>query len=156
MLRSNPDAHPDPDPDPDRAASLGLLARAPASRLAALLGDLPPHGLLRPAETGTVMVRGRQGATGAAFNLGEMTVTRCTVQLEGGTVGHGYVQGRDKDHARRVALVDALLQTDQGARVQAQVIAPLAREEAARRHDRAVRAAATKVEFFTMKRGEDA
>lgn len=150
-----PCSSPHTRPDRDRAADLGLLARAPAPRLAALLTDLPPHSLLRPAETGTVMLRGRQGATGAAFNLGEMTVTRCSVRLQDGAVGHGYVQGRDKAHARRAALVDALLQTDQGSQLRAQIIAPLAAEEAARRSAKAVRAAATKVEFFTLARGED-
>ena len=58
------------------------------------------------------MVRGRAGATGAPFNLGEMTVTRCSVRLSDGEVGHGYVHGRDKAHAERAALIDALMQTD--------------------------------------------
>ena len=91
---------------------LGLLARAPAARVAALFtafGPAPAHAVLRPAEIGTVMVRGRAGATGAAFNVGEMTVTRCSVRLDDGTVGHGYVQGRCRDHARNAALIDALM-----------------------------------------------
>ena len=78
---------------------MSLLAKAPAARLGALLdglGELPRHRLLRRPETGLVMVRGRMGGTGGAFNLGEMTVTRCTVQLDSGTVGHGYVGGRDR------------------------------------------------------------
>ena len=56
------------------------------------------------------MVRGRAGGTGAPFNLGEMTVTRCSLQLADGTVGHAYVPGRDRDHARRAAICDALMQ----------------------------------------------
>jgi len=143
------------DQDQDRAAIMGLLARAPARRLAALLPDLPAHALLRGPETGTVMVRGRQGGTGAPFNLGEMTVTRCTLRLDCGIVGHAHVQGRDKDHARRAALVDALVQTGAGAALRETVLAPLAAEEAARREARARKAAATKVEFFTLVRGED-
>ena len=35
------------------------------------------------------------GGGGAAFNLGEMTVTRCTVRTETGFVGHAYVAGRE-------------------------------------------------------------
>jgi hypothetical protein len=66
------------------------------------------HEILRPPEIGTVMVRGRAGATGAAFNLGEMTVTRASVRLSSGAVGHGHVQGRDKDAALAAALIDAL------------------------------------------------
>lgn len=144
-------------PLPDsRADNLGLLARASASRVAALLPDLPGHQVLRAPEIGTVMVRGRAGGTGAPFNLGETTVTRASVQLSCGTVGHGYVQGRSRDHALRAAAIDALLQTDAAPRIAAEVIAPLRAEEAARRSDRASRAAATRVEFFTLVRGEDA
>lgn len=138
-----------------RRAILGLLARAPAARLAALLPDLPPHEWLRAPEVGAVMVRGRMGAVGAPFNLGEMTVTRCALRLADGTVGHGYVQGRDKAHATRAALIDALMQGAHAPQIEAEVLAPL-RAEAAQRHlARAEKAAATKVEFFTMVRGED-
>jgi alpha-D-ribose 1-methylphosphonate 5-triphosphate synthase subunit PhnG len=134
---------------------MSILAKAPPARLAALLPDLPPHDLLRAPEVGAVMVRGRVGGTGAPFNLGEMTVTRCSVRLPGGTVGHAWVQGRDKDHARRAALADALLQTGAAAETEIRVIVPLRAEAAARRAARAAKAAATKVDFFTMVRGED-
>ncbi|MEM6356443.1 MAG: phosphonate C-P lyase system protein PhnG [Pseudomonadota bacterium] len=142
---------------------LGLLARAAPGTLdermdaaRAALGDLPPHRWLRPPETGSVMLRGRTGGTGAPFNLGEMTVTRCTLALDDGTVGHAMVPGRDKAHAEHVALADALLQRD-GSRhaVQAAVLDPLAAEEDAAAHAVAAKAAATKVDFFTMVRGED-
>jgi alpha-D-ribose 1-methylphosphonate 5-triphosphate synthase subunit PhnG len=101
------------------------------------------------------MVQGRVGGTGNAFNLGEMTVTRCSLQLPCGTVGHGYVQGRSKADARTAALVDALMQTDRADNVRVAVIAPLAAEGAARQQARADKAAATRVEFFTLVRGED-
>lgn len=132
---------------------MGLLARADAAHLSALFPDLPDHALLRGPETGAVMVRGRQGGTGAPFNLGEMSVTRCSVQLASGAVGHAHVQGRDKAHARRAAVIDALLQGDDS--LQTTVLEPLAEAEAARRQARAAKAGATKVEFFTMVRGED-
>ncbi|OJY32328.1 MAG: phosphonate C-P lyase system protein PhnG [Rhodobacterales bacterium 65-51] len=138
-----------------RKGWMSLLAKAPPARLAALLPDLPETALLRPAEVGSVMVRGRVGGTGAPFNLGEMTVTRCSLRLDCGAVGHAYVQGRDKDHARRAAVVDALMQTPEAARVEAQVLHPLRLEAEARRTTRAAKAAATKVEFFTMVRGGD-
>jgi alpha-D-ribose 1-methylphosphonate 5-triphosphate synthase subunit PhnG len=138
-----------------RKGWMSLLAKAPPARLAALLPDLPETALLRPAEVGSVMMRGRVGGTGAPFNLGEMTVTRCSLRLDCGAVGHAYVQGRDKDHARRAAVVDALMQTPEAARVEAQVLHPLRLEAEARRTTRAAKAAATKVEFFTMVRGED-
>ncbi len=138
-----------------RQAWMGLLARAPAARLAALMPELPEHQVLRAPEVGAVMVRGRSGATGAPFNLGEMTVTRCVVRLGDGTVGHAHVQGRDKAHALRAAALDACLQGPGAAEVRARVLAPLGAEEVARRQARAARAASTKVEFFTLVRGED-
>ncbi|MCA0942409.1 phosphonate C-P lyase system protein PhnG [Salipiger pacificus] len=139
-----------------RQGWMGLLARAPAERLEALLAGaaLPGFDWLRVPETGGVMVRGRMGGTGAPFNLGEMTVTRCALRLKSGEVGHAHVQGRGRAHAERAALVDALMQGPRAGEMQATVLAPLADEEAARRDARAARAAATKVDFFTMVRGE--
>ncbi len=134
---------------------MGLLARAEAGRLATLFPVLPGHHMLRPPEVGAVMVRGRMGAVGAPFNLGEVTVTRCVLRLDGGAVGHAHVQGRSKDHAMRAAAVDALMQTDAADPVRAGVLDVLAAEEAARRAVRAGKAAATKVNFFTLVRGED-
>lgn len=139
----------------DRKNWMGLLARAKPERLAALFPDLPAHQFLRPPEIGAVMVRGRTGGVGQPFNLGEMTVTRCTVTLADGAVGHAHVQGRDKGHATRAAILDALLQGAAGGAMTAQVLTPLAVEEAAKRQTRADKAAATKVEFFTLVRGED-
>lgn len=138
-----------------RQSWMGLLARANPARLAQLFPDLPPHDMLRPPEIGAVMVQGRTGATGQPFNLGEMTVTRCALRLASGTVGHAHVQGRDKAHATRAAVLDALLQTNQAVAVTAAVLTPLQAEEATRRSTRAAKAAATRVEFFTLVRGED-
>lgn len=134
---------------------MGLVARSRPERLRALLPDLPAHDLLRAPEIGAVMVQGRAGGTGTPFNLGEMTVTRCSVRLGSGEVGHAHVQGRDRDHARRAAILDALMQTDAAQGLERRVLDPLAEDEAARRAARAARAAATRVEFFTLVRGED-
>ncbi|MBL4541095.1 MAG: phosphonate C-P lyase system protein PhnG [Rhodobacteraceae bacterium] len=145
----------------DRKARLSLLARAPAGRLSALWADwldgadLPVHETLRGPEVGTVMVRGRAGAVGAAFNLGEMTVTRCTVRLASGAVGHGHVQGRDTGAARVAALVDALCEDGRADTLEAAILAPLRTEAEARSAARMARAAATKVAFFTLVRGDD-
>ena len=138
-----------------RKAWMGLLARSSPARLGELLTDLPEHTVLRGPEVGAVMVRGRVGGTGVPFNLGEMTVTRWSVRLSDGAVGHAHVQGRDKAHARRAAVLDALLQTPAAAGYEAQVLMPLRQEETAARALRAAKAAATKVEFFTLVRGED-
>lgn len=142
----------------DRKAWMSVLAKAPAGRLAALwekAGLAPAHSLLRAPEQGAVMVQGRAGATGAPFNLGEMTVTRCAAKLSDGTVGHGYVQGRDRVKATTAALVDALMQTDSAPMVRAAILTPLSREAQRAAETRAAKAAATKVEFFTLVRGED-
>jgi alpha-D-ribose 1-methylphosphonate 5-triphosphate synthase subunit PhnG len=138
-----------------RKAWMGLLARTPPARLAELLPNLPDHVVLRGPEVGAVMVRGRVGGNGQPFNLGEMTVTRCSVRLNGGGVGHAHVQGRDKSHALRAAVLDALMQTDQAADLDARILAPLRNAESAARTLRSAKAAATKVEFFTLVRGED-
>jgi alpha-D-ribose 1-methylphosphonate 5-triphosphate synthase subunit PhnG len=47
------------------------------------------------------------------------------------------------------------MQTDHAEALRAAVLAPLQAEEIARRASRAAKAAATKVEFFTLLRGED-
>ncbi len=137
----------------DRQHWMGVLARAGACALRQYLADapaLPPHTVLRGPEVGLAMVRGRAGGGGAPFNLGEMTVTRCTVRA-GGFAGHAYRAGRDTEAAELAARLDAALQ-DPALRpaLQASVIAPLAGVESARRDALARRAAATKVDFFTM------
>lgn len=145
-------------PNAERKAWLSVLAKAPAPLMADHWADAgfdPHYSVLRAPEIGTVMVRGRAGAVGAPFNMGEMTVTRASVRLASGVVGHGYVQGRDKTQAVQAALSDALLQTDQRAQVQMAVIKPLQEAADALRTQRAAKAAATKVDFFTLARGED-
>jgi alpha-D-ribose 1-methylphosphonate 5-triphosphate synthase subunit PhnG len=145
--------------DGARRAAMAALAEAPAAEIAAGLaafGPAPAHQELRPAETGLVMVRGRMGGDGAAFNLGEATVTRCAVQLASGEIGFGYGLGRDRDKARLAALCDALWQSaEHREAVEQNVLAPIR----ARQRDRLARAreatAATKVDFFTLVRGED-
>ena len=143
-----------------RQARLSTLATAPGPRLCALFAAYAPqppeHEVLRAPEIGTVMLRGRAGATGAPFNLGEMTVTRAAVRLATGAVGHGHVQGRDKAAALAAALIDALAEDGQAAQITAAILAPLRAEAEDRRAARATRAAATKVEFFTMVRGDNA
>ena len=111
-----------------------------------------PHEVLRGPDSGLVMLRGRMGGTGAAFNFGEASVTRCTVRLVDGTEGHSYVLGRNSQHAHRAALCDALIQA--GDKKLDRVVAALQKAIAARQHAAAAKAAATKVDFFTMVRGD--
>jgi len=140
-----------------RKAAMTVLAHSAAAEIAGRLDAvvLPAHETLRAPENGLVMVRGRIGGDGAPFNLGEATVSRAAVRLASGEVGFGYVLGRDNDKARMMALCDALVQSrDHVATIEAQVIAPLWAAMTARRDRRAAEAAATRVDFYTMVRGE--
>lgn len=147
-----------------RAEWMGLLARAPERDLEAawqaLSPDLPEAGayeFLRAPEQGLVMVQGRAGGDGNAFNLGEMTVTRCAVRLADGTVGHGYVAGRSARHAELAAVFDGLLQTDRWAAfVTDRVVLPVKTGLGMAKAANAAKTAATKVEFFTMVREQGA
>ncbi len=149
-------------PDPARQRWLSVLAKSPREELEALAPD-SLHSLtwrsLRAPEIGTLMLRGRTGGDGAAFNLGETTVTRCSLEVEHAgqsLIGHGYVLGRDKRHAQLVALLDALLQhPQQREALETCVVAPLEAMQDARRRRQARKAAATKVNFFTLVRGDD-
>lgn len=135
-----------------------LLALADSTDLAVLAGPYAstPHVTLRAPETGMVMLRGRMGATGAAFNLGEATVTRCAVRLADGVQGHAYVMGRGAGHARLAAVCDALLQTPtHHEEITQAVLEPIAAKLVAQQAAEAGKAAATKVDFFTMVRGDD-
>lgn len=146
------------DINTERKAWMGLLAKAPAGRVGTLLDaamDRPVFEWLRAPEIGSAMVRGRAGGTGAPFNLGEITVTRCALTLGDGAVGHAYIQGRRKADAEAAALVDALMQGPAAELIREAVLNPLETEQLAKKAARAAKAAATKVEFFTMARGED-
>ena len=145
------------DENAPRKAWMSLLAKAPEGHVAVLLDAAVPRPefiWLRAPEIGSTMVRGRAGGTGAPFNLGEITVTRCALTLETGEVGHAYIQGRRKADAETAALVDAMMQSDAADAVRAAVLEPLEDELTRAKATRAAKAAATKVEFFTMARGE--
>lgn len=131
---------------------MAVLARATANELAvAAHGRLPPFTRLRGPESGLVMLRGRAGGTGAPFNLGEATVTRCTVRTADGHVGHAYCLGRDLSQAELAAALDAALQDPAHSQeLDAAVIQPLAAAQAARRETLSRRAAATQLQFFTL------
>jgi alpha-D-ribose 1-methylphosphonate 5-triphosphate synthase subunit PhnG len=145
----------DSAPTAERRRWMAVLARASRQELEAVVApELPDHALLKPEETGTVMIEGRAGGTGARFNLGEVTVTRCVVRL-GGHVGLSYALGRDKRKARLAALIDAMLQDEtMRPELERDLIVPLSRRQVARREAESRKAAATKVEFFTLVRGD--
>lgn len=147
---------------PLRPTWMSALAKAPLALLEeriATLGTLPQYHFLRMPEIGLAMVRGRAEGTGQPFNLGEMTLTRCVVQLElfgdGSISGFGYVAGRSQRHAELAAVCDALLQhPDWQAQVQAQVIEPLQGAAHEKRIAETAEVESTRVNFFTLLRGE--
>ena len=118
----------------------------------------PAVQAIRGPEAGLVMVRARTDGGGARFNLGEATVTRATVRLQGepltaAAVGTSYVLGTDLEHARLAAIFDGLLSdAGQRERVLAEVVAPLEREQAGRDGIRQAEARSTLVDFFTVAR----
>ncbi|MBV8566451.1 MAG: phosphonate C-P lyase system protein PhnG [Methylobacteriaceae bacterium] len=142
-----------------RRAAMGAFARATLPELRLGLDQLDAATsceMLRRPETGLVMLRGRIGGVGAPFNVGEATVTRAVMRLATGETGFSYVLGRDKEKARLAALADALWQQDtMRAAVEQRLVRPVKARLAAEEQRRAAQAAATKVEFFAMARGED-
>ena len=142
------------DSSADRREWLSLLARANPADLAACLRqapELPPFTRLRGPEAGLVMLRGRLGGSGDMFNFGEMTLARCSICDSAGRVGHGYAAGRDLAEVELIARLDAVLQDPAlAAPYRRAVLAPLAAREAARRTAVTARAAATRVDFFTL------
>ncbi|MBR0795418.1 phosphonate C-P lyase system protein PhnG [Bradyrhizobium jicamae] len=140
-----------------RKAAMAVLAHASGAEIAGRLADieLPAHETLREPENGLVMLRGRIGGDGAPFNLGEATVSRAAVRLASGEVGFGYTLGRDAQKARMIALCDAMVQSAEfSGEVEAKVIAPLREHLSAERNRKGRETAATRVDFYTMVRGE--
>ena len=140
-----------------RKNAMTVLAHSEASEIARHLEALalPACENLRQPENGLVMVRGRIGGDGAPFNLGEATVSRAAVRLSTGEVGFGYTLGRDRQKARMIALCDALVQSDEFAdAVESEVIAPLRTQMISERNRTAAETAATRVDFYTLVRGE--
>jgi len=142
-----------------RRRCASLLAVATADELRAAwdaLKDKPETKPVRGPETGLVMVRGRIGGGGSPFNLGEATVTRATVALASGTVGHAQALGTDKQKAKLAAIFDALWQEDATRdHVENVLLAPIEDRIATENRAKAEETAATRVDFFTMVRGED-
>ena len=142
-----------------RQRLMRACAKATPAEITALLsslGDLPQANDLRKPEVGLVMLRGRIGGDGAAFNVGEATVARAAVRLESGAIGFGWRLGRSVEAARCTAIVDALVQDDAWkSRIIEALVHPLEARQQQVRTTRAEEAAATRVEFFTMSRGSE-
>jgi alpha-D-ribose 1-methylphosphonate 5-triphosphate synthase subunit PhnG len=143
----------------ERKRVTDLLARAAREELDAAWEALPEKPAVQPVrgpETGLVMVRGRIGGGGSPFNLGEVTVTRTTIRLASGKVGHAHALGTDRERSRLAAIFDALWQEPATKDfVERTILAPVAERIGAADAKKADETAATRVDFFTMVRGED-
>ncbi|WP_025596476.1 phosphonate C-P lyase system protein PhnG [Burkholderia sp. WSM2230] len=149
----------------ERQGWLAQLARAPRALLEAGLeaacegAPLPAFDWLRAPQTGLATVRGRIGGTGDPFNVGEATVTRAVLRLKSsdgvGAVGIAYQLGRDRRRAELAALADAMLQSPQWRdAVRERLVAPLAKTLDEERCERVTETASSRVDFYTMGRGE--
>jgi alpha-D-ribose 1-methylphosphonate 5-triphosphate synthase subunit PhnG len=152
---------PATSPVAQRQRAMAIVARAPLAEVEArwtALGLKPQIEWLRRPETGLSMVRGRIGGSGDAFNLGEVTITRCALRWiapSGPIVGIGYVAGRSHRHAEVAAMIDAAAQDpDSAIAIDVEVIRPLADYLRCREATEARKAAATRAEFFTMVRSQ--
>ncbi|EKF61269.1 Phosphonate metabolism protein [Agrobacterium albertimagni AOL15] len=149
----------DPGAQAARKRIVDLLARATPAELEDAMSAFDPAPActaLRGPETGLVMVKGRIGGGGAPFNLGEATVSRASIRLSDGRIGHGYRLGTDRKAAQLSAVLDALAQDEAGrALAETRLLAPLEARLAVEAKKLETETAATKVDFFTMVRGED-
>jgi len=143
----------------DRQQWISVMAKAPAKTLVALSDSLVkthPFETIRAPEIGLTQVQARMGGTGKSFNLGDTPLTRCVVRTPDGTYGYSYIAGRNKAHALRAAELDALLQLEAyHTQITEAVLIPLKAEQDARRHQKIAQTSKTRVDFFTLVRGED-
>ena len=138
------------DENTRRRKAMATLAAAPGELLSEVWRDIGIEVEAKPLrgpETGLVTLRGR---------FGEATVTRATVKLTTGEIGHSYALGSDKEKASISATIDALWQrAESRAEIETRILAPLRSRLAEADAKRSAETAATKVDFFTMVRGED-
>ena len=142
----------------ERKRVMGLLALAILPELVAAWKSVPDRPTVlsvRGPETGLVMVRGKTGGTGEPFNLGEVAVCRATVMIEGGPAGHAHVLGNQPEKARLAAIFDALAQVPAQADLVNDLLDRISCRVGEERRKQAGEAASTRVDFFTMVRGED-
>lgn len=142
-----------------RQALMKICTHATEAELTQALADcggVPDVEDVRAPEEGLVMLRGRIGGDGAAFNVGEATVTRAVIRLDDGTLGYSYLLGRSPRKAQLAAIIDALGQKEVWqARLQKVLVEPVSARRATEAQQRAKETAATRVNFFTLVRGED-
>ncbi|MBM3071552.1 phosphonate C-P lyase system protein PhnG [Lelliottia sp. RWM.1] len=139
---------------------MSVLAKSQPAALQTRMHALhltPDYTTIRAPEIGLVQIQARMSGTGARFFAGDATLTRAVVRLKSGTLGYSYVLGRDKQHAERCAVIDALLQEQTHFQTLMEtLIAPLEADHAARTAARQAEVNTSRVDFFTLVRGDNA
>jgi alpha-D-ribose 1-methylphosphonate 5-triphosphate synthase subunit PhnG len=138
-----------------RQAWLGVLVRVPADAMieAAEQFDFDVETLKSP-EIGMLMTDARIHATGSGFHLGEVTLTRCVLKDTLGHLGYGQILGRNTKQALAIARFDLALQRQDTAPRAEELLAGWREEIAALDAMQDERVEATRVDFFTMVRGD--
>lgn len=140
----------------ERCELLAQLTDAEIGGIARLVldGTVPEPTLITPPTVGMLMARIAEGAHGDVFNVGEVLVTECHVQV-GASEGWSMVMGSRPRAALRAAMIDAVLsdgapdRASGTAAVDARLIELAAARLAAMRHERAG-LAETRVQFQTQ------
>ncbi|KFC05323.1 PhnG family protein [Trabulsiella guamensis ATCC 49490] len=139
---------------------LSALSHSDPAALSARMQALelsPDYELIRAPETGLVQIQARMGGTGDRFFAGDATLTRAVIRLADGTLGYSWVLGRDKPHAERCAVIDALLQLQPHFQTLMEtLISPLEAARTAQINARRAEVDASRVDFFTLVRGDNA
>ncbi|GHL36828.1 hypothetical protein ECZU27_19940 [Escherichia coli] len=78
------------------------------------------------------------------------------MRLTDGTLGYSWVQGRDKQHAERCALIDALMQQSRHFQNLSETLLPRWTLTVWHALPHAAEVNASRVDFFTMVRGDNA
>ncbi|MEF1312330.1 phosphonate C-P lyase system protein PhnG [Vibrio mytili] len=143
----------------ERSSWMSILAQSQQNELERLWSETKieqSYQVVRQPEIGLAQVRARMGGTGREFNMGDATITRAVIKLDSGEMGFSYLRGRNKAQAELSAVIDALLQTQvHHELLMRKVIEPLAAVKQEQQHQRAKEIATSKVDFFTLVRGED-
>jgi len=145
---------------PTRQRWMSVLAHSQPTALRERLRVLnvaPEYETIRAPEIGLVQIQARMGGTGERFFAGDATLTRSVIRLKSGTLGYSYQLGRDKQHAEQCAVIDALLQEPTHFQsLMETLIAPLEADRAARIAARQAEVNTSRVDFFTLVRGDNA
>ena len=146
------------DKKSQRQQNLSVLAKASLATMLEYWQQINVDAtfeFLKKPEVGMAMVRAQAGAGCENFNMGEMTMTRCVIRLDSDEIGYGFVAGRSKKKSELIAVIDACWQKDSLQKIiEEKIIEPLYALQVNRAQKTSENTKTSKVNFFTMVRGE--